>query len=164
MCEFWETLFSKLLSTILVDGGEEMGFKPPASILETALAGAGLGVRPSPGLMASSSFGFPQKAGQFSSMGKTPTKSSANTPPLQDPESHTSGKLGGNPMQRSLTSQKLPEQTLLSPPQQNQNTGACASPQLVEGGLNSRVFPPTPTLAAPLLSLLESPTPPKANG
>ena len=80
MCEFWETLFSKLLSTILVDGGEEMGFKPPASILETALAGAGLGVRPSPGLMASSSFGFPQKAGQFSSMGKTPTKSSANTP------------------------------------------------------------------------------------
>ena len=155
------------LESLSLDGGDGTVNKPPASILETALAGAGLGL--SPGLMTSPSFGFPSKAGQSSSVGITSvlsTKSTATTQPLQDLGLSASVRLGVPPAQSSPTSQTLSEKTMLSPPRHTQNIGTLAgsSPQLVAADLSSRMFPPAPTLASPPLNLLESPTPPKAAG
>ena len=149
--------------TFPLDVGDGSVNKPPASILETALAGAGLGL--SPALMSSPSFGFPPKAGgQSSSVGITSvlsTKSTAAAQPLQD---LGSVRLGAPSTDTSSTSQSLPVKTMLSPPRQNIGTVTGSSPQLVGAELSSRMFPPAPTLASPPLNLLESPTPPKAAG
>ena len=142
-------------------GGDGSVNKPPASILETALAGAGLGL--SSGLTSSPSFGFASKAGQSLSI-----PAAKSTQSLQDLGQSASGRLAVPPAQRSPTSQTLSEKTMLSPPRQTLNIGPPSvggpSPQLVSPELSSRMFPPAPTLASPPLNLLESPTPPKAAG
>ena len=149
-----------------LEGGDGTSNKPPASILETALAGAGLGL--SPGLMSSPSCGFTLKAGQTTTgiTSVLAAKSTATTQPLQvqDFGLFASGRLGVPPVQKSPTSQTLSEKSeksMLSPPP---CTVAGSSPQLVGAHLSSRTFPPSPTLASPPLNLLESPTPPKAAG
>ena len=151
-------------------GGDGSVNKPPASILETALAGAGLGL--SSGLTSSPSFGFASKSGQpLSMLAAKSTQSflaAKSTQSFQDLGQSVSGRLGEPPAQRSPTSQTLSDKTMLSPPRPALNIGPSSvggtSPQLVSPELSSRMFPPAPTLASPPLNLLESPTPPKAAG
>ena len=131
------------------DSRDEMGNRPPASILETALAGAGLGI-PGAGLMSSPSLAASSKSGQSPSMGIT---------------SVLAAKPITAPPRKASTSQIL-EPTTLSQPRLTQNISATSSQlggtSVLEGtGVSSRTFPPAPTLATPPLNILESP---KASG
>merc|ERR1719192_2846781 len=135
--------------SLSLDNRDEMGNRPPASILETALAGAGLGL-PGAGLMSSPSLAASSKSGQSPSMGITSVLAAKpiTAPPRKAPTS------------------KILEPTTLSQPRLTQSISATScqlgGASVLEGaGVSSRTFPPAPTLATPPLNILESP---KASG